>query len=362
ATAGISPNSAIEVVDEENDEELAIGTLVNANLAIVINRGTVVLTSADSIGQTHNNSLVKNVASHVVDDALEGRPIVPFAAWVHRDRNSASPWVLQRSGGNALTGGTNWSTTHVAGDRTDGHSVFLVHSASITTLRWTLFLLMVVAATVWLPKRPTSRLGLLVALAVLALILNPLIAPLATSLLLGLVVAMILRAVRSSNQSTIILDAHSQSLDPDIYQETTQTVRVPDLALLFIAVTLAASGTVIARQPEADSNPTQVIFIPVGPDQKDVSDTVYVPEPFFKKLHRLAPSYHNAPSGWMISGGHYRGQLEWNSEHDRVTIANLTASFSVDVLARNVSVRIPLSAVGAESVVKVDGKPVTANI
>ena len=110
-----------------------------------------------------------------------------------------------------------------------------------------------------------------------------------------------------------------------------------------------ACGDSLAQSPDFPSaEPVQQVLIPVDDKQQPTGGKYYVPEPLFRQLQAAASYRATDGRSWTLLSAVYRGSLNWQAASEQFAMDELRASFDLQVLGRQVRVRLPLGRDGVE--------------
>ena len=369
--AGLGPSSPIRVSADRSHRQVALDALMSTNLVVAVGRNRLLISSADRLQPSATRWFIEGVVCGTYRkdtdskraNSMDPQAIVPAVDWVANEDSVKSPWKVIWRDGYAVTENQSAPTCYLGGKPARNGKVFLIHAASRSALQWTLFLVVAIGGCVWPLSKLRLGLLLILVLAVLTLVVPAAIAPLASAVLWGVVVAIVWQLLsligRAARKNRLPRPRSDASLS------TTRTMRFvgPEPLLLLVAVGLATGiprAVVAQTQPEAtagDPNPA-IVFIPVDSEQRPVGETYYVPEALFKALHRRARSESEGPSDWLLTGATYRGQMEWELDRSRLVLTKLIGSFAVEVFGHHAHVRIPVGGTFEDLAgrITVDGK------
>ena len=188
---GIGPHTPIEVYAERSPRRLAVETLRKANLVVGFNTDSWILSTVESLHPADSAWMIDGVVcrldernSQFADLTAFNPSALPISKW--RDENAATgfPWKAVWRDGFDFTENQGGSTLYLEGSQADLSVVQLVDVESLRGLQWTLFTVVVLAGCLWGPTCVRKGVFCLLCLAIAALILPAMIAPLATAAIL----------------------------------------------------------------------------------------------------------------------------------------------------------------------------------
>ncbi|MDR2171832.1 MAG: hypothetical protein LBP59_16940 [Planctomycetaceae bacterium] len=84
------------------------------------------------------------------------------------------------------------------------------------------------------------------------------------------------------------------------------------------------------------------VFLPTGADGKIVDNIVWLPEEFFRLLHKLTPDTQQLKSNnWNIESAEYTGKLTGVSIDQSLEVAELKAVYQIGIESENVTITLP---------------------
>jgi hypothetical protein len=216
------------------------------------------------------------------------------------------------------------------------------HRDSIRLFAVLTFLLMVAASCWRVVDRPVLLISLLGAFAAAALVLPQPFAPIGSAGVLGMLFCLVKRCVlrRDDTPAEPVIREKSPRSTPG--STVSGSVR---LGAFVLAIATGALASAAARGE--DPAPIYRVFVPIDAHQKPVGDKVYLPEPFYRQLHRRAAVASEASQGWLILAATYRGVLAREAASGRLVVESLKAQYDLQVFGRGVRVRIPFRGDGA---------------
>jgi len=292
---------------------------------------------------------------------------------------AANPWATSTQVEAADRSWTGWAANRVAVGGNSMPSVVVMQESLWIAGGWSIYLFSAVALAWLFPRRVHGYAVLLLALALAALAAPASIAPVATMALLGAATAALVTLLlpdtlrwlsardidRSdttwASASSLVLpstwtqwqgDARPQH-DDGSGRGKASTASRPSASgssvrrglLVWMAISSALPATTHSWGDAPAAEPKETVYkilIPIDKDRQPSGDTWYVPLELYCALaERAAPRSPNR-HGWLITGGRYRGALQWNLAQTRLEMDELRVSYDLEVLGRQVPVRLPL--------------------
>jgi len=217
-----------------------------------------------------------------------------------------------------------------------------VHRDSIRLFAVLTFLLMVAASCWRVVDRPVLLILLLGGFAAAALVLPQPFAPMGSAGVLGMIFCLVKRCARRRDDAPAepaILEKAPKSTPGSTVSGSVR------LGAVVLAIATGALASAAARGEEPV--PIYRVFVPIDAHQKPVGDKVYLPEPFYRELHRRAAAAAETSRGWLILAATYRGVLVREIASGRLVVESLKAQYDLQVFDRGVRVRIPFRGEGA---------------
>lgn len=259
--------------------------------------------------------------------------------------HESDPWMPLAISHGGPSDAAGWTSCRLALPAEGSLRITAVREGSVRSLGW-FALLAAFAITLW---KGSQRRRLLAVLAggtgaAAILLAAPWSGP-CFGAMLGIVAGAVYRLWRpvaasapASAETTAAYYPHSRS---------TSAFRSPP-ALMLLAVLASLAGSARAADaPPTEPAPVQNVFIPVDAEDKPVGDKCYVPEPLYLHLQRLAGVRRDPVQGWQLIGATYRGSLAWQTAPDELALTDLKIAYDLEVIGRQVQVRLPLAHDGA---------------
>src|SRR5690606_9611010 len=116
------------------------------------------------------------------------------------------------------------------------------------------------------------------------------------------------------------------------------------LIVLAAAAALALAGVSLAQDRDAAPAPRRTVYqviVPVDEDGRPWGDYLYVPRPFYDLLRRRAAESASPSQRWLIHNAQYQAGLHWSADAGQLELGDLTATYDIEVLQSDASVRLP---------------------
>jgi len=350
--AGIGPQTLAKIAPRETSGD-AESLLARTKLRLLVGDNVALLTTCAAAivdrGQleaidpgTINFVLPGPLADEMLASAAgsSGRYLSPekwktdaALAWFDASAEAA-PWLDDAA----------WSAVVIEPEQSGALRATVVRRSLVQSASWTVFLLVV--AFSWFALRE-SNVALIVMAGVfvaLALLLPAAYAPLASGGVLGTIFALAIR--RWAPSPTVVF---SQPATQRGSKTGSRLVRAPQTAILLLALGAIATCTVTSRAqlPLLAAKPPMAevhrVFIPVDAKNNPTGGKYQVPESFFAELRRHAAAATGEPQGWLLQSAGYRATLSREILFlQRVVLAELTATFDLQVFADGTRVRLPI--------------------
>ena len=368
ATVGIGPHTPIQVYANRSPQRLAVEALRKANLVVGFNADSWILSTVQSLQPTDSAWIIDGVVcrldernSQFADRTAFNPSAVPIGKW--RDENAAAdfPWKAVWRDGFYFTENQGGSTLYLEGSQADLSVVQLVDVQSLRGLQWTLFTVVALAGCLWGPTGVRKGVLCLLCLAIAALILPAMIAPLATAVFCAAGVAFLWQRFYPLSQRhlTGVKDPNrSRSGEIGAITRSMRFTR-SEMLLLFLSAVLFSTGFPVIRSqaaPQDDTSP--VVVIPVDEENKTVGDTYYLSATLFDGVHQDA-AVEQGPLDWLLTAAQYRLEFDWIDDRSQLTVEYGVAALQIEVLGRHATVELPLGSKDldtSECQLMVDGK------
>ena len=367
AVAGIGPETPIQVYPERSPRRVALEALQKANLVVGLHSEGVLLSTVDALQPKDSKWLIEGVICQLqeevnttTDEITLTQPTRPTAL-PQAGAVNEFPWKAIRREGFDNIEDRGGSTFYWEGSEANLTSVQLVDVESLRGMQWTLFAVVALAGCIWGPHNIRKGVLWVLSLAVAALILPSMLAPLATAAFCAAAFAFLWKRfypLSSIANPRVQFRGRYQGVDPD---PITKTMRVTgsEALVLLVATTL---GLVALYAVRTHAAPVQTIppavIIPIDEKNKVAGDTYYLSAPLFNAVHQDA-SRQQGPMNWLLIDANYQIDYEWGSDHRRMTADFCTAKFQIEVLGHHAMVTMPFVGNGTDGIIPkitVDGK------
>ncbi|HEX4415622.1 MAG TPA: hypothetical protein VH107_18460, partial [Lacipirellulaceae bacterium] len=186
----------------------------------------------------------------------------------------------------------------------------------------------------------------------LALMLPDAIAPLATGALWGLIFG----AIPAPSRTWTASNAHSLST----------VARGTVVGSAFVVLVLAVHSALAEQDSSAKSqappaaSSVETVLIPVDADKKPVGSKYFVEENFLHNLLTRQNAGRGESECWLLRDASYVGELSDTPDASEVTVGRWSLEFSIETLARDTTISLPLVKNEAEwqASTMLDGVPV----
>jgi len=354
ARLGLAPKTPIRGGTGQNPTSGGIGLLQKANLAVLVGRDVMVLTSQADAALYHAwlsplqhptawwilpGPLDEQVRQAVAGDSSGA--IIPVKTWKSNPAEPQSPRHYAALAGLEGTDLYGWTEYRLETSSKTPLRLRYVHRPIMQFLGSVTFLL-VVASTWWQTGRGLVLLTILLGVFGLAAILLPdAYSPITSGVVLGVLFCLAVWLIRRPRIASGV--DPSQATHP-----AGARAIIGPLGIILITLPAAcllcaeAAGQQPAAKPAADVSPVFQVFIPIDEGQQPTGGKVYLPQEFYDELHRRASEASGRPQGWLITSATYRGALSRQAGSERLGVAELKVSFELQVFEPGARVRIPL--------------------
>tara|TARA_Y100001933_G_scaffold55150_2_gene54641 strand:- start:45306 stop:52541 length:7236 start_codon:yes stop_codon:yes gene_type:complete len=368
ATAGIGPETPIQVHPERSLRRLALESLRKANLVIGLDPKGGVLSTAESLRPVDSAWVIDGVVCQIKDKAIADADsttrdpsVFTFSEWRQEDVPTEFPWTpVWREGFDAVKN-QGGSTVYLDGSEANLAQVQLVNVEALRGLQWTLFAVVALAGCLWGPSSIRKGMLCVMFLAIAALVLPAILAPLATSGFCAAAFAFIWKRFNSSPSVArfkIGSRERFREVDPD---PITKTMRVTgsELLLLLLGGTLTLAGIpAISSQAAPLAENLPVVVVPIDEKNQPVGDTYYLSSSLFDAVHRDR-SHEQGPMNWLLLDARYQIDFAWTPDHSQITADLCIAKMQIEVLGHQAMIHLPLGQMltaETKPLIKVDGK------
>ena len=368
AAVGIGPHTPIQVYARRSPRRLAAEALRKANLVVGFNADSWILSTVESLQPADSAWMIDGVVCRLdernaqfADWTAFNPSAVPIGQWRNENVAADFPWKAVWRDGFDFTANQGGSTLYLEGSQADLSVVQLVDVESLRGLQWTLFTVVALAGCLWGPTCVRKGVLCLLCLAIAALILPAMIAPLATAAFCAVGVAFLWQRIYPLSQRHLTGVKDSNRSRSGEMGAITRTMRITgsEMLLLFLSALLFLTGfPAIRSQAAPQVNTSPVVVIPVDEQNKTVGDTYYLSATLFKEVHRDA-AVEQGPLDWLLTAAQYRLEFDWIDDHSQLTVEYGVATLQIEVLGRHTTVELPLGSKDldtSECQLKVDGK------
>lgn len=266
-------------------------------------------------------------------------PFHPFrpADWAHLVNGVAdwnSPSSTESAPTNPLPGWRAYQESFVADGAPD--PIVVLHAPAITA--WSVALLLAsLLVGRWLCRgRGTLLVSLLAIAASLALLLPAAFAPLATGVMWGLL-------------CSLLVEWPLASLTADAAPNR-RRLRMAVVGVATALIAIGLTGFSLAQPPEAQnstpttpaSTPIERVLIPIDSDNRPSGTKYYLGEQFLRKLLTSTSNTGQVDGQWLLRDAAYAGELTENRGSTDTAAGNWSLAFSIETLARETTIVLPL--------------------
>lgn len=392
---GVTTQARVQIQAGDTPWQRGQAILQHSGLALLTDGAALVLTSAASAAGYAGQ--ISPPDERMVRILLPG----PLADEIHRANNRGdwsrfetieswrgspdgqpSPWRHPSLAGDSFEGARGWSACTLRLAQPGNPAVRVVQTSAMSSLAWAVFLGIIGLGLLSGAARPVVLVGLVAAGACAALVLPAAYAPLASAVFWAAAVCIAIGLTRLTQPQPAKTDhSHgSRRVRSSVVHEFSRLILVAALINLSLAVHAAppadpqrpqpektseaelvkpppsvpatsspsvdASAAKVSAEKPADAKPPAAaihrVYVPTDDHQIPIGDKYYVPEEFYRQLHRLAARASDEPRDWLITRAHYQGTLARDANSNRLNVAQFKATFDLHVLQSNVTVRIPL--------------------
>ncbi|HEX7450327.1 MAG TPA: hypothetical protein VF306_22395 [Pirellulales bacterium] len=275
---------------------------------------------------------------------------------------SFEPWRNESDAGADVHAAANEYRVALTGE--PNASAWFVHRGAVETARWAIAAVVAGVGLSLARRRPELWVALGAAAAVAAVWLPSALAPLASGVWLGALVAFIGQVWQPGER----LKSRGKSVRDDRTSSSVQPAAVASLlVLVMFSCTLtcgAADDEPIA--PTSDETNATVesdiyrVFIPVDAEGKP-NARFQVPTGLLQELRRYAGSSAEQPAGWLVTAARYQCTLARDGNPGRLDVSELLVEYHLHVFEGESQIRLPFDrtqATLAADSATLDGQPV----
>lgn len=373
---GIVPRGAAPQPTGDTDMARGIALFRRSGLVLLVHPDAILVTSATNAAPWRHrclaptrNDLLWSVKPGPLADQIraameeeQDASFLPIATWARAPAEPREPWNLWQPEETDSLGTLGWTVSHVELSGATQTSLSLVHRDTIQAFRWIAFLALFALGWWKGGSRPTVWIVAAGLAACASLLLPEGYAAIASGAFLGILGQWGLRVAfwrEKPGDSTVVRLPQRPS--------TASRLAAPAGMIIFLIAAAICCATARGEDQSPSSvprPPAPSVFIPIDEKQRPTGDKVYVPEDLFGELQRRAAKRVDEPQGWLLAGGVYRGTLSWQTNPDRLVLADLKATYDLQVFNRPSQIRIPLGNQAADfatGAVSLDGRTVTSD-
>ena len=379
---GISPQSAVAMPNRSNRAEstsggLALTLIERAGMTLLVQPGAIVLTSVTQTrlggqqttplrGLTVGNSIVTGplrLLPGVLADRVEHAArfgddsgYLTTKAWNALGDGARGPWPMGDFSNAALAG---WSVYRVNLDGAAPVEGRVIRIAFLQMFAWCLGLIFATLLWTRLGNRTTPLLTIAGAASTVAL-LTPAsyaaIVPIFSGILLGMMLALLLRAL--TPRPFALLDSAYDSTR----SHKVSFGQAVGVFLLVTTVVATIHGQETQRKTSHDAtkqDPTEHkalstskpyrVFFPIDAEKNPVGDKVYVPETLYEQMLRRSTLHQHEPRGVLVESAIYRAMLDWKADRTQLDVVDMSTKFNVQVFDATSEIRLPLAENSADA-------------
>lgn len=279
---------------------------------------------------------------HAAAQSAAGSRHHGVARWRNAHTGETSPWGNLLRAAPVASDHPGWARYSLRFAPASEPFVRVVRTDAMRSLCWAVFLGLV-ALGLWRQLvQPWMLVAVVGAAGVLALVISPAYAPLASAAVLAGLFGCAARAVRRQP------DGSAQQHPARRWQRSRgSTSRYVTTSLLAGALVYAAAGwhTADAQPPSKQTTGGDTghrVYVPVDEDRQPVGDKFYVPDELYADLLRRAASASGRPADWLVTRASFQGDLARDGLTSRLELTRITARFDLHVFQPNLSVELPL--------------------
>jgi hypothetical protein len=398
AKLGLNPGTRVRFQSGNSAQDRGAGLLDQLRLALLIHPSFIAIVARDDMAADGRqltaveSSPMLLVAPgpllEVLQSAARGERSLRYesaANWRAGGVSEGPPWTNPESRAELAHEPNSWNSYawHFSGN--DAPPIRVVYLAAVGSLAWAV-LLGTAALVIWLRPRPTILIGCATISAALALWLPAAWAPLASAIFLAALACLLARMVRIDAPTCSTVPASSRSRSSRVRTSAIESgaMLVILAALLGAASIAAAQGTDDEKSPREPVSPPNSsaaaasgstsepdkassppagyqVLVPEDAPGEAAEKTYYVPDAFYKQLHRLAAGASGEPKGWMVTRANYQGAISRDPVSKQLGMTQLKARYDLLVFQSNVQVALPVSRdsmAGMVAALRLEGRPV----
>jgi len=143
--------------------------------------------------------------------------------------------------------------------------------------------------------------------------------------------------------STVPNDRPSSPVTPAVMPQAAATLNANETLAPAAADAKLPVASNVKSGPQALPRPVYQVFVPTNEERQPVGHTLYVPEAFYRQLHQQSAAAKGQPEGWLIRRALYQGTLSRERVNKRLGISQFKATFEIMTFQPQITVRLPLS-------------------
>ena len=362
---GLAPHTPVKRIQAENDLARGLAVLRTADVAVLSYGRTLLLTSRSEaamwdrwltpscyadVWQVRPGPLASVIA------AAAQRPdpaLLPADTWRQTPEIVVNPWEASAIGPARSSETPGWSIYQPPVADDGRASLSFCYEPSVRVAGAAVLFAVWGMAHLVLRRRP-RLMAVAILLAVAAALATPaVLLPIGAGAVLGLLLCVAVAWLSGRWQEP-----------PSAPQQTdspASTVALPSSAALSLLLLVVPAALGLAAEPAPPAAATVYdVFVPIDERQQPTGDKLYIPEPFYRELHRHVAAQAAPAQSWLIGHAVYRGALQNDSAREHYTVDELQAEFDLHVFARSSRIRLPLRRDDANllsDTVTLDGEP-----
>ena len=350
--AGLLPQTPVSKGHDSDPAGRGLELLQRAELAILIDREIALVTTArqaalwraqlepmeNPVFWTVSPGPLANRLAQAADGGADDA-LASIGAWRAFAGGRPCPWKLALQSDHRPSDTRGWSAYSMEVSTASPPCAMVADRAALETVRWIAMLLTIALGWRKSAERPMLTMIAAVVAAIAALLLAPLVAVVASGMLLGSLVCLGSRLTRRAARSGRSRDDSTTTHATPLASGSSRAVVVSSLLVL---AAMVSGGAASGGESTADRPPYQV-FVPVDRDRKPVGGNVYVPEGLYHALDGLVTGAETLSKGWLIEEATYRGVLSWQAAPRQLAVDEFTAAYRVRTFGPGATrARLPL--------------------
>lgn len=250
------------------------------------------------------------------------------------------PWIASTRAGSRDADHAGWRHYHIAAADAARIELRFVDRSSAAAAGWAALALVLGFSRWFLRGRLPAQVGLMGLLAIVALFVPEVAAPIGSGALLGAFASLAVELC-----APIPLSAQPGGRSPSAAALKPESLAAYSIFAAFI-VSASMARAADDAPPDAASREDRVyrVLIPSDADGKPKEgDRYQIPQDFRAELRRRAMAATGEPHGWLIKSALYEARLGRSDSDMRVSVVDFAVRYSLEVLSPDTRVRIPLS-------------------